>query len=69
MGRKPRFKVQRRNCGDAADLRRQGNKRWLNCYDHDGSQGYTMTFEDASALHRRLSGWYPDETYRIKEKP
>ena len=70
MNRKPRFKVQRLNSGDVYDSARYGNKRWLNSViDDEGRHGFTMTFEQATALYWKLAGRYsPESTYRIVEK-
>lgn len=69
MSRKPRFKLQRRNSGDAGDRALHGNKRWINIASlPDGTKGWLLTFEEATKLYWNLAEGYPTGTYRIMEK-
>lgn len=70
MSRKPRFKLQRRNSGDAEDRARHGNKRWINIYNRQGDEhkGFVLTFPEATMHYHWVSDAFPDETYRIVEK-
>lgn len=67
MRRKPRFKLQFKNLYDESDLRAYGRKQWLKVYAPQGL-GFTLTFEEATALYWEMSEWYPEVTYRIVEK-
>lgn len=69
MSRKPRFKLQRRNSGDAEDKAQLGSKQWENIFAQPmNRKGWCLTFEQATQQYHRLSTAYPDETYRIMEK-
>ena len=67
MRRKPRFKLQFKNLYDESDFRAYGRKQWLKVYAPQGL-GFTLTFEEATALYWEMSEWYPEVTYRIVEK-
>lgn len=72
MSRKPRFKLQRRNSGDAFDKVEYGNKQWVNIQGWSefgrSGKGFLLTFEEATAQYHNLVAHYPTETYRIMEK-
>lgn len=69
MTRKPRFKLQRRNSGDAEDKVQHGNKQWVNiCAQPFNSRGWLLTFEQATEQYHDVADRYPSETYRIMEK-
>lgn len=68
MSRKPRFKVQRRHDGGWPDYQGYGNKQWHQVYDNEGKLGFTLTFEEATALYWQMADGCPDQTYRIMEK-
>ena len=68
MSRKPRFKVQVKNPKTPYDLELYGNKNWLAVFDNNQRLGYTLTFEEATALYWRMKAIHPDVTYRITEK-
>ncbi|CBH51575.1 hypothetical protein SBWP25_0005 [Pseudomonas phage phi2] len=49
MSRKPRFKLQRRNSGDAADKAQHGNKQWVNIFAQPmNRKGWCLTFDQAT---------------------
>lgn len=72
MTRKPRFKLQRRNSGDVADIAQYGNKQWINIWGWPASgspgKGFRLTFEEATEQYHKVADDYPTETYRIMEK-
>lgn len=68
MSRKPRFKLQFKNLYNESDLRAYGRKQWLKVWDDKQRLGFTLTFEEATALYWEMSEWYPEVTYRIVEK-
>lgn len=68
MSRKPRFKVQRRNTYGSFDLRIFGSKRWLNVYDNEQRLGFTLTFDEATALYWKMADPCSEFVYRIVEK-
>lgn len=69
MSRKPRFKLQRRNSGDAADKWQHGNKQWINiCAQPFNRRGWLLTFEQATEQYHAVADMWPSETYRIVEK-
>ena len=69
MSRKPRFKLQRRNSGDAADRAQHGNKQWVNiCAQPFNRRGWLLTFEQATEQYHIVAELFPAETYRIMEK-
>jgi hypothetical protein len=68
MSRKPRFKVQRKNSLCAFDRKRHGRKQWVNVYSNDQKLGYTLTFDEATALYWQMTDRCVDHQYRIVEK-
>lgn len=68
MSRKPRFKLQFKNLYDGSDLHAYGRKQWIKVYSNSGELGFTLTFEEATALYWEMSELYPEVTYRIVEK-
>lgn len=68
MSRKPRFKVQRQNLYDHLDLRHHGRKQWVNIYSNAGQLGYTLSFDEATALYWQMTARCDDLTYRIVER-
>lgn len=68
MSRKPRFKVQRKNSLDHYDLETHGRKQWVNIYSNAGQLGYTLSFDEATALYWQMTARCDDHTYRIVER-
>ena len=68
MSRKPRFKVQRKNSLDVFDLKMHGRKQWINIYSNAGNLGYSLTFDEATALYWQMADRCSGQTYRIVEK-